>query len=76
MKLVLILSALIVVAGFFMGWFNFSAHNEEGGSQANVTLTVDKDKIVSDKDKVVDQMHYMGHNSTDTKTPTPPTDQE
>ncbi|MFA7236048.1 MAG: hypothetical protein WC058_04210 [Phycisphaeraceae bacterium] len=68
MKIAFIVLAVIVVVGFFMGWFNFSAHNSDGSSTANMTMTVDKDKIAADKDKLVDQMHNLG-NRNDPPTP-------
>ena len=59
MKTALILLALIVIVGVALGWFKFSSRNELG--HANVTLSVDKDKFVADKDKVVDQVQDLGH---------------
>jgi uncharacterized protein YxeA len=67
MKTVLIVLALIVVVGvglgFYLGWFNFSSRNDTG--KPNVTLSVDKDKVEADKDKVVDKVQDLGHKAVD-----------
>ena len=53
MALVLIV-AVVVGLGFYRGWFRASSNSADG--KADVTLTVDKDKVQSDargaKDKV------------------------
>ncbi len=58
MRTVLITLAVVVALGFYLGWFNFSSHNDRG--QPNITLSVDKNKIESDKDKVVDKVEGLG----------------
>lgn len=58
MRNVLMVLVLIVVAGaglgYYLGWFNFSSHNDKG--ESNITLSVDKDKIEADKDKVANKI--------------------
>ena len=63
MKTLLVLLAVIVVLGVALGWFKFSSRSDHG--HANVTLSVDKDKMVADKDKVVDQVQDLGHKADD-----------
>jgi uncharacterized protein YxeA len=56
MKRTLIVLAVIVViaAGlsFYMGWFHFSSGSDD--NNAHITVTVDKDQIQEDKDKLQD----------------------
>lgn len=58
MKSLLVAVALLavvgVILGFYLGWFNFSSKN--GAGKTDVTLSVDKDKIEADKDKLVDKI--------------------
>ena len=66
MKILLIVLAVVVVVGvlgFYQGWFNFSSSDDKG--QANVKVSVDKDKIEADKDKVVDTVQDLGHKAAD-----------
>jgi hypothetical protein len=74
MKTVLIiLAALVLVAvvglGFYRGWFDFSSSNDE--SKSNVTLSVDKDKIETDKDDAVEKAQDLGHEAVDKISPSP-----
>lgn len=62
MRLVLLL-VVIVVVGVFLGWFHFSSSNDTGAP--NVTLSVDKDKIEADKNKVVDKAQDLEHKAVD-----------
>jgi len=65
MRILLILLAVVVVVGvavgFYRGWFRVSAQSEEGKS--DVTLTVDKGKMVTDKDTAVDKVQDLGHDA-------------
>ena len=65
MKLVILL-VVIVVVGVYLGWLHFSSSNDTG--KPNVTLSVDKDKIEADKNKMVDRMQDLEHKAMD-KTP-------
>ena len=49
---VVLLVAGIVGLGFYRGWFRFSTDNTD--PNVNATITVDKDKIQADKEKVHD----------------------
>ena len=73
MKTVLIVVALILVAvvglGFYQGWFNFSSRNDE--SKSNVTLSVDKDKIETDKDDAVEKAQDLGNKAADKMSSSP-----
>jgi hypothetical protein len=74
MNLLLLVLALIVVVGvglgFYLGWFKMSSH--AGTRKPNITLTMDKDKILADKDKAVDRMHNLGHPAKDQAEAVPP----
>ena len=56
MKQLLIVLAIILVAivgfGFYEGWFHYSTASTN--SDASGTITVDKDKLKEDEDKVRD----------------------
>ena len=73
MKTLLIAVALVPVAvvglGFYRGWFGFSSSNDE--SKSNVTLSVDKDKIETDKDDAVEKAQELGHKAVDKMSPSP-----
>lgn len=67
MKLILLLVVILVVAGC-LGWLHFSSSNDAG--KPNVTVSVDKDKIEADKDKVVDKVQGLEHRAADKTTAT------
>ena len=53
--LVLLLIVIGVVGlGFYRGWFQLSTGSTEG--KANATITVDRDKIQADQEKVKKQV--------------------
>jgi hypothetical protein len=56
MKQLLIVLAIVLVAivgfGFYEGWFRYSTDSTK--SDASGTITVDKDKLKEDEDKVRD----------------------
>ncbi len=78
MKTMMIVLALMVIAGvclgFYLNWFNFSTSKNRGNS--SVTLTVDKDKIEADKDDAIDKARNLGQKAVDKIPPTPPKPQE
>jgi hypothetical protein len=57
--MIVIVAALVFGVGYYLGWFRMSSHSTDGRS--NITLTVDKDKMDQDKDKVQD----LGHHAKD-----------
>ena len=63
MRTILIVLVLIVVGGavlgFSRGWFHLSSRSSPGN--ADITVSVDKDKMAADKDKVVDKAQDLGH---------------
>jgi hypothetical protein len=78
MRAVLLLFALIVVVGVglgvYLGWFKFSSRNDKG--RPSVTVSVDKGKMATDNDsvlqkaqdlgnKVVDKVEEVGHKAVD-----------
>ena len=73
MKTVLITLALIVLVvagvGFYRGWFDFSSRNDE--SEASATLSVDKDRIEADKDKVLNKAQDRENQAEDELEPAP-----
>jgi len=72
MKPILIVLILIVIAvvglGAYRGWFHLSSRNDQ--AKADVTVSVDKDKIVADKDQVMDKAQSLGHEAADKVTAT------
>ena len=56
--LILILAALAVV-GLYRGWFHVDSDNS--GSNPSMTVTVDKDKIRHDNDKINDSLGDAAH---------------
>jgi len=67
MRTLLIMAALIAVVGvglgLYRGWFSVSSRHDE--SKPNVTVAVDKDRIIADKDTVVDKMQDLRHEAED-----------
>jgi len=63
MKAVFIVLVVLAVAiaglGFYRGWFRFSTDNTDP-NQPNATMTIDKDKMGADKQKV----QGLGHKGT------------
>jgi hypothetical protein len=55
----LVVIVLVVAAlGFYQGWFKLSTNNTE--NKSNVTLSVDKDKLRADEEKVKDKVRDLG----------------
>lgn len=62
--IVLVLIAAGVAAlGFYRGWFRLTS--DRTADKSNVTLTVDKEKIQADKQRAVDKVQDLGHQSKD-----------
>ena len=55
--------AVVVGLGFYMGWFHFSSGSD--GSSAHVTVSMDKGQIEKDKDKAVDKVQDLGQQAKD-----------
>jgi cell division protein FtsX len=74
MLLVLVLIVAIVAGlGFYMGWFHFSSGSD--GNNAHITVSMDKDQIQKDEDKVVDKVQDLGQQAkgkVETTTQTAP----
>ena len=51
---IMILLAGVIGFGFYQGWFVVSA--DDSGHKANVTLTVDQDKIRADEKRASDKV--------------------
>ena len=67
MKRVLIVLAVLVagvaLVGFSRGWFHLAS--DRGADTSGVTLTVDKEKVREDKDKVVDKAQGVAGDTKD-----------
>ena len=59
---IMILLAGVVGYGFYEGWFVVSAG--DSGHKANVTLTVDRDKVRADEKKLEDVGRGLGKKVT------------
>ncbi len=58
--LVLIVILLIGGVGFYRGWFSVATRKSDAeGNKFDLNLTVDPDKINSDKDAVREKMHEL-----------------
>jgi len=55
--------AVVVGLGFYMGWFHFSSGSD--GNGAHVTVSMDKGQIQKDKDKAVDKVQDLGQQAKD-----------
>lgn len=58
LKVLLVLSIVVAVAGYFLGWFSFSTSRDESGddSKVGMTVTVNKDEVKRDTDKLKDKL--------------------
>jgi hypothetical protein len=56
----LLLVIAVVGLGFYLGWF----HVTTGGTdqKSNITIEVDKDKFLKDKDKAIEKVQEAGQN--------------
>jgi hypothetical protein len=48
----LVFIVCVVALGFYRGWFTFSSKPEAGGNKVDVNLTMDRDKMEQDAEKV------------------------
>lgn len=55
---VVLIAVVVAAVGLYLGWFRFSSGSDQ--NEANATLSVDKEKIQEDKDKVADKIHDVG----------------
>ncbi len=70
LTLIVLFILLLVAAvglGFYQGWFKLSFASDKANS--NVTLSVDKDKMGTDKDSAVDKAQELGHKAVDSLGP-------
>jgi hypothetical protein len=62
MKRLVIVLVLVVAAvvgfGFYQGWFRLSTGGTDG--KANISLSVDKEKMEQDKEKAQEKVHDLG----------------
>ena len=60
-RLLVVLVLLVAVAiglGFYLGWFNFSTGGADG--KPNATITVDQEKIKADAEKAKEKVQGFG----------------
>ena len=69
-----VIVAVVVGLGFYMGWFHFSSGSD--GNSAHITVSMDKGQIQKDKDKAVDKVQDLGQQAKDKVAPTAQTAQE
>jgi hypothetical protein len=58
MFVIILLLACIAAVGFYRGWFHVSTGRKD--NQPSATVTVDKDKIHKDEQKVKDEVSGFG----------------
>jgi hypothetical protein len=63
LRLVLFLVACVVGIGFYRGWFYFASDSSD--HETGVTVTVDRDKVRVDEQKVEKSVRDFEHKSTD-----------
>jgi hypothetical protein len=56
---IVLLFVVIACVGFYRGWFHLSTVSTEHNS--NATISVDKDKIHVDEEKVKEKVQNLGH---------------
>lgn len=61
--LVVIILACGVGLGFYRGWFNLSTDGSD--HTADVTISVDRDKIRGDEERAKKSVHELGHKPTE-----------
>jgi hypothetical protein len=61
--LIVVLAALVFGLGYYLGWFKLSSNCTAGKS--NIVLTVDKDKMSTDKQTAQDKAHELSHRAKD-----------
>jgi hypothetical protein len=59
----------IICLGFYQGWFHITIHSTDQSHQikSSATITVDKDKIKADEEKVKEKVGELGQ-KTEEKT--------
>jgi hypothetical protein len=60
-----LLAVAIVGVGLYRGWFQVST--QKGEDKSTVSITMDKNKIKEDEEKVKEKVQDLGHQVTDKK---------
>jgi len=72
--LVFVVVVVVCVAGlgFYRGWFSLST--DQSDNKSDVTISVDRDKVRGDEDKVKESVHELGKKTSEkvSKETTPP----
>jgi predicted negative regulator of RcsB-dependent stress response len=61
--LLLLLAVVIVGVGLYRGWFEVSTQKTE--DKSSVSITMDKNKIQEDEEKVKEKVQDLGHQIKD-----------
>jgi hypothetical protein len=57
--LLVLVVAVVVGVGFYQGWFRLATDQQDG--QADISVTVDKDKLEQDKARASQKVQDLGH---------------
>jgi hypothetical protein len=63
LMVLVVLAAVVAAVGFYRGWFHLTS--DSASDTANVTLTVDKDKIQEDRKDAQEKVEALGHQVKD-----------
>ena len=63
MGTLVVVFVLLLVVGFYRGWFRLSTENKD--HKPSATITVDKDKIQEDEQSAKEKVHNFGQEAKD-----------
>lgn len=69
LALVVFIAVCIACVGFYRGWFHLAAEGSD--HSADVTITVDRDKIRADEEEAKKSARELGHKAKETTTAVP-----
>jgi len=65
-KILFVLLLVVVVVGFYRGWFVLKSHSRDESNKVDVNLTMDPDKAKEDAEKMKDKATELGDRASDT----------
>jgi hypothetical protein len=65
LRFLLLLAIVVVVVGFYRGWFELSTDRQE--QKTGITVTVDMKKVEEDKEKAMESLKGLEHKLQSTK---------
>ena len=65
-KVLVVLVLVVVVVGYFRGWFVLTSHGRDESNKVGINLTVDPDKAKEDAGKLKDKTTEFGERATST----------